>query len=178
MKPSGSHLLEITTASSAVTKLIRSCYFSISNHSGKTEFPLLNTGRITLGSVDDLSKDFPPSVKWLMAYPSAHKTNVFILNGTYHLQFPNNCIFSPKVKYKTMRISTCKLAFPFSPVEQTWRSLSLVKRSMWLCGRQAMRRSQCSVCGWFPCCLLTAGEGSPSQQAANTTFHYHLVLIT
>lgn len=75
-EPISSHLLEITWVPSAVIKLICSCYFSISNHSRKTEFPLLNTGRITLGSADDLSKDFPPTAKWSMAYPSAHKTNV------------------------------------------------------------------------------------------------------
>lgn len=44
--------------SSAVIKLISSCYFPISNHSKKTDFPLLNTGSITLGSVNGLSKDF------------------------------------------------------------------------------------------------------------------------
>lgn len=76
LESSGSHLLEVTGDSSAVIKLICSCNFSISNHSRKTEFPLLNTGRITLGSVDDLSKDFPPKAKWLMAYPSAYKTIV------------------------------------------------------------------------------------------------------
>lgn len=76
IEASGSHLLETTGVSSAVIKLTCSCYSSISNHSRKTEFPLLNTGRITLGSTDDLSKDFPPTAKWWMACPCAHKTNV------------------------------------------------------------------------------------------------------
>lgn len=44
--------------SSAVIKLISSCYFPISNRSTKTDFPLLNTGSITLGTVNSLSKDF------------------------------------------------------------------------------------------------------------------------
>lgn len=44
--------------SSAVIKLISSCYFPISNRSKKTDFPLLNTGSVTLGSVNGLSKDF------------------------------------------------------------------------------------------------------------------------
>lgn len=98
MEPIGSHLLEITRASSAVIKLIFSCYFSISNHSRKTEFPLLNTGKITLGSVDDLSKDFPRTAKWLMAYPSAHKTNVWILVWMGHItcSFQTTAYFLPK----------------------------------------------------------------------------------
>lgn len=44
--------------SSAAIKLICSCYFPISNSSKKTDFPLLNTGSVTLGSVNGLSKDF------------------------------------------------------------------------------------------------------------------------
>lgn len=44
--------------SSAAIKLIFSCYFPISNSSKKTDFPLLNSGSVTLGSVNGLSKDF------------------------------------------------------------------------------------------------------------------------
>lgn len=44
--------------SSAGIKLISSGYFPISNHSKKTDFALLNTGSITLETVNGLSKDF------------------------------------------------------------------------------------------------------------------------
>ena len=51
IKSRGSHWLEITGFSSAVTKLICSSCFSISNHSRETEFPCLTQVGLHLGSL-------------------------------------------------------------------------------------------------------------------------------